>query len=127
LRPSITRPVPRPSPSRRCRSSSTRPRVAAEHGAGFHHQRPDPQPHTLWIFWGDSNQPDIIPLGVGAGTFFFQATHRYSIQSFRQHRHKPYTVTAFVLAGSAPAQTLLAGSVVVFQYFPREVASFVNG
>jgi hypothetical protein len=88
---------------------------------------PTTRPHTLWIFWGDSNQPDILPLGVGAGTFFFQATHHYSIPSFRQHLHKPYTVTAFALAGSGPAQTLLAGSVVVFQYFPREVASFVNG
>jgi hypothetical protein len=32
-----------------------------------------------------------------------------------------------VLAGSAPSQTLLAGSVLVFQYFPREVTSYVNG
>jgi hypothetical protein len=108
---------------------------------------PTPRPHTLWIFWGDSNQPEIIPLGVGAGTFFFQATHRYSIKSFRQHRHRPYTVTTFVLAGSAPSQTLLAGSILVFrpadggqrlqrgaagsvlavQYFPLGVASYVNG
>jgi hypothetical protein len=108
---------------------------------------PTPQPLTLWVFWGDSNRPQVMPLGVGAGTLFFQATHRYSIQSFRQHRHRPYIVTVFVLAGSAPAQTLVAGSILVFQpagseqhlqrgaagtilmvpYFPLEVASYVNG
>jgi hypothetical protein len=88
---------------------------------------PTPRAHTLYVFWGDSGQPQVIPLGVGAGTFFFQATHRYSKKSFRQHRHQPYTVTAFALSGSGASRTLLAGGVLVFQYFPQEVASFVNG
>jgi predicted outer membrane repeat protein len=88
---------------------------------------PTPQAHALYVFWGNSRQPQIIPLGVGAGTFFFQATHRYSIKSFRQHRHKPYTVLACVLSGPAGAQTLLGGEVLVLQYSPREVLSFGNG
>jgi hypothetical protein len=88
---------------------------------------PTPQAHTLYLFWGDSSQPQIIPLGVGAGTFGFRATHRYSIKSFRQHRHKPYTVTAFVLRASGASQALLGGGVLVFQYVPRGVSSYGNG
>jgi hypothetical protein len=87
---------------------------------------PTPGSLTLWVFWGDSTGPKRIPLAAGAGTFFLPATHRYSTKSFRQHRHKPYTVTAFMLCGSGASQTLLAGSVLVFRYFPRRGASFAN-
>jgi hypothetical protein len=88
---------------------------------------PTPQALTLCLFWGDETGMQIIPLGVGAGAFGFHATHRYSKKSFRQHRHKPYTVMAFVLSGQGSDQTLLAGGALVFQYFPREVASYLNG
>jgi hypothetical protein len=88
---------------------------------------PTPQDLTIYVFWGDSSRPQIIPLpGVGAGKFFFQATHQYSKKSFRQHRHTPYTIVAFVLVGPG-GQTLLGGGFLEFQYFPREVSSFANG
>jgi hypothetical protein len=88
---------------------------------------PTPQDLTIYLFWGDSTGPEIRALGVGSGTFPFQVTHRYSKKSFRQHHHKPYTVTAFVLCGSGASQTLLGGGVLVFQYSPRQMASFANG
>jgi hypothetical protein len=60
-------------------------------------------------------------------SFFLPATHRSSAKSFRQHRHQPYTVVAFVPGGPAGAQTLLGGKVLLFRYAPRGVSSFANG
>jgi hypothetical protein len=88
---------------------------------------PTAQDLTLYLFWGDETGMQIIPLGVGSGTFSFHATHRYSKKSFRQHHHKPYTVTAFVLCGSGASQTLLAGGVLVVHYSPQEVSSYLEG
>jgi hypothetical protein len=49
------------------------------------------------------------PLGLGAGTFRFPATHRYRKKSFRQHRHKSYTVVAFAPPAARPSQGLRPG------------------
>jgi hypothetical protein len=84
------------------------------------------QPHFLVIFWGDSNTPDIIFLGINSGTFNFHATHKYSKQSFKAHQHKPYTIVAFVASGFPPNLTLLGTSALVFQYSPQETSSFAN-
>jgi hypothetical protein len=88
---------------------------------------PAAQPLAVYVFWGDSSQPQIIPLAVGPWTFFLPMTHRYSAKSFRQHRRKPYTVLAFVLCGPVGAQTVLEGGVLVFQYTTRGGVSVGNG
>jgi hypothetical protein len=64
---------------------------------------------------------------LNSGTFSFHATHQYNKKSFREHHHQPYTIVAFVLSGQGNSQTLLGGGVLVFQYSPREVASYGNG
>ena len=95
-----------------CRPRRLRPTQERQTG----HKAED---HTLWIFWGDSTNPEILFLGAGSGTFTFSATHRYNQKSFLQHHHKPYTIVAFVLSGDGGEQTLLGGDVLRFQYFPR--------
>jgi hypothetical protein len=64
----------------------------------------------------------VIPLGAGAGAFFFPAFHIYSKRRFRKH----YTIRAAVLGGEGPAPTVLGGQVLVWQYFPRGVSRFAG-
>jgi autotransporter-associated beta strand protein len=80
------------------------------------------QMHTLVIWWGDAQSPQVIPLGAGAGASYFRALHTYGKRRFG----KRYTIRAAVLGGEGPAQTVLGGQVLVWQYFPRGVPRFAG-